>query len=105
MAALPLLEGNAGDLREDLEGNLKDCDALLLIYGAAPPAWVRGQLRQYTKLRAQRDRPLSVLSIYVGPPDGKGDLAMTLDEKIEEIDCRAGVKMEPVEQLLNRVMQ
>jgi hypothetical protein len=105
MAALPLLEGNAGDLREDLEGNLKECDALLLIYGSAPTAWVRGQLRQYTKLRAQRDRPLSVLGLYVGPPDGKGDLAMALDEKIEEIDCRAGVKLEPVEQLLNRVLQ
>ena len=40
---------------EDLEVNLINCGGLLLLYGNAPPAWVRAQLLRYSKLEKVRE--------------------------------------------------
>ncbi len=79
-AAIPLLEGEAEDVRRDLEDNIVECDALLMVYGEATPVWIRGQLRLYSKLKHRRDQPLKALAIYVGPPGGKPDIGMNLPE-------------------------
>ena len=47
---------------------LLNCGVLLLLYGSAPPAWVRAQLLRYSKLERQRDAPLRLKSIVLGPP-------------------------------------
>ena len=58
-AARPLFEGSAKEIMEDLEANLINCGALLLLYGNAPPAWVRAQLLRYSKLEKVREEPLA----------------------------------------------
>lgn len=98
-AAVPFLQGSAEDIRLDLEENIVDCDALLMVYGQSPPVWVRGQLRLYAKLKHRRRAPLKALAIYLGPPEAKPDLGMDLPE-CQEIDCREGLVPETVRQFL-----
>ena len=94
-AAVPSLSGPAEEIRADLEENLIDCDALVLVYGQSTPLWVRGQLRLYNKLRAKRSAPPRILAIYTGPPEEKQDLGFDLPE-IQHIDARNAVGTEPV---------
>jgi hypothetical protein len=67
--AIPLYQGSAEEVREDLTENMKDCDVLVFIYGMAPPAWVRAQMRLFSKLRPGTRARL--VAIFVGPPDEK----------------------------------
>ena len=45
-----------------------NCEALLLLYGRAPPAWVRAQLLRYSKLERLREAPPRLKTILLGPP-------------------------------------
>lgn len=65
-------------VRSDLEENLKDCDVLLFICRNAPAEWMRGQLRQYTKLTPQRDRQPRVIAICFGSAESRNRLSMNL---------------------------
>jgi hypothetical protein len=84
---LPLDRGDPEQIRTDLEENLRDCEALIIVYGDASPGWVRAQLRQYR--RARRERPLIVHGIYDGPPANKDDLGVVLPG-LKVIPCREG---------------
>jgi hypothetical protein len=87
-AARPLFEGSAKEIVEDLEANLENCSALLLLYGNAPPAWVRAQLLRYGKIEKRRDEPLRLKSIVDGPPGPKADIAWS--GGFDRIDCLDG---------------
>jgi hypothetical protein len=87
-AARPLFEGSAKDIIDDLEANLLGCEALLLIYGSAPPAWVRAQLLRYSKLEQQRTAPPRLKTIVVGPPSPKAELAWS--GGFDKVDCQEG---------------
>jgi hypothetical protein len=54
------------DAREEWEASVKYCDSLLLVYGQTKPAWVRTQILLSNKV--QRETPLDLLSVCVGPP-------------------------------------
>lgn len=103
-AAIPVLQGSSEEVRLDLEENIVECDALLMVYGAAAPVWVRGQLRLYSKLKHRRKEPLKALAIYLGPPDAKPDIGMDLPE-CRQIDCRTGASPETVKQFLAGLYQ
>jgi hypothetical protein len=87
-AARPLFEGSAKEVVDDLEANLVNCEALLLLYGNAPPSWVRAQLLRYSKLERRRDEPLRLKTIVLGPPAPKADIAWS--GSFERIDCQDG---------------
>ncbi len=53
-----ILQGSSEDVRLDLEENIVECDALVMVYGETTPVWVRGQLRLYPKLKHRRKRAL-----------------------------------------------
>jgi TIR domain-containing protein len=74
-AARPLFEGSAKDVTDDLEANLLNCGVLLLLYGNAPPAWVRAQLLRWSKLERLREEPLRLKTIVLGPPAPKPEIA------------------------------
>jgi hypothetical protein len=66
---LPAFEGDETLLREDHEGQLRDCDALLIHYGAGGELWLRqklGELRRIATLG--RAAPLRAAAIVVAPP-------------------------------------
>jgi hypothetical protein len=97
-AARPLFEGSAKEIVDDLETNLVNCGALLLLYGSAPPAWVRAQLLRYGKLEKQRDGPLLLKSIVLGPPAPKAELAWS--GGFDRIDCQDGDIVQRVRAIL-----
>jgi hypothetical protein len=97
-AARPLFEGSAKDIVEDLEANLLNCGALLMLYGSAPPAWVRAQLLRYSKLERQRDAPPRVKSIVLGPPAPKPELAWS--GGFRTIDCQSGDIVQQIQSIL-----
>ena len=98
-AAVPILQGSSEDVRLDLEENIVECDALVMVYGETTPVWVRGQLRLYSKLKHRRKQPLKALALYLGPPESKPDIGMDLPE-IRKIDYREGTAAESLRQFL-----
>jgi len=103
-AAVPILQGSSEDVRLDLEENIVECDALVMVYGEATPVWVRGQLRLYSKLKHRRKQPVKALAIYLGPPESKPDIGMDLPE-IKRIEYREGMAAESVKQFLTGLLQ
>ena len=76
-------------VRSDLEYNLRDCDALIIVYGNSDVDWVRNQLRLSRKTLASRERPLNALAVFEGPPADKQPLGRRLHGK-RVVDCRNG---------------
>lgn len=62
----------------DLEDNLLDCNGLVLVYGTAPPTWVRSQLRQVIKLQSRRQSPLRPMLLLESPPQPKPDIGVVM---------------------------
>jgi hypothetical protein len=96
---MPALDGPADAVRADLEENLIDCDALVLVYGDTTPLWVRGQLRLFNKIKARRAAPPKILAIYTGPPEKLVDLGISLPET-REINCGTSWAFEPLQSLI-----
>jgi hypothetical protein len=85
-----------------LEESLKECDGLVLIYGASEPSWVRDQLRRGRKTLSQRERALAALAIYLSPPPQKKELAVALPDLIT-LDGRAGIDAEALRPFVQRL--
>ena len=89
-SVLPLWNGNPEDVRKELEKNLLDCDALLILYGNSPVTWVHDQLRYWRKVSWKREQPIRVLAVCEGPPEPKDELTMVLPT-MQHINCRSGL--------------
>lgn len=87
-------------LREDIEENLRDCDAVLLLYGTTPVDWVHSHLRECRKIRAQRDRPLNVLALVEGPPPEPKEPVRISLHGMKTLDCRSGIFEAQLRQVL-----
>lgn len=98
-AARPLFEGSAKDVMDDLEANLLHCRVLLLLYGNAPPTWVRAQLLRSSKLERLREEPLRLKTIVLGPPAPKAEIAWS--GGFETIDCQDGSIEQHIQSTLN----
>jgi hypothetical protein len=96
--AEPLFEGPAEMVREDLEQNLIDCDAMIMVY-ADNPGWARAQLRNYHKLSPRRDRPVRAIGLIDAPPAEKPELGFFLPELVT-IDGRSGIGSNALTQLV-----
>ncbi|BDI05709.1 toll/interleukin-1 receptor domain-containing protein [Sphaerotilus microaerophilus] len=66
---LPLFEGDESQLRELNDTELRDCDGLLLYYGAGGELWLRQKLAELRRLPALgRHAPLRASGICIAPP-------------------------------------
>jgi hypothetical protein len=99
-ASIPMYDGSAKEIEEDLEANLIDCKGLLLIYGKSSLAWVRAQLRRFIKLENRRKEPLHLKSILFGPPAPKAEVGVT---GFEMIDCQDGATLERVGKIIKEL--
>jgi hypothetical protein len=98
---LPLYSGPAEQVHQDLTENMRDCDVLVILYGTAPAAWVRSQIRLFSKLKAGSRATLA--AIFVGPPDGKSsDVGVFLPE-LRWIRFPADWSMEPARSLIAEI--
>lgn len=100
--SIPLDKGTPEEIREDLEQNLIDCDALIVIYGHSTVAWVNGQLRQSLKSLHARDHPLQAVAIFEGPPIPKEPLTVRLPI-MHYIHCSDGLKECELNEFFNKV--
>src|SRR4030095_11206945 len=55
-ANYPMEGASPEQIRKDLELQLQDCDAVVIVYGDVEGTWVRAQLNQSTKFLAKRDK-------------------------------------------------
>lgn len=66
----PLFEGDASDITEEHRENLRICDAVLIYYGHANEAWLRGKLRDLRKAAGYgRTGPIKASTVYVAGPE------------------------------------
>jgi hypothetical protein len=98
MAASPLFEGSAEDITKDLDANLVECGALMLVYGKADAPWVRAQLRRYSKLERLRDAPPRVKTILFAPPAPKPDISVS--GGFSKIDFQNGLTADNVDKIV-----
>jgi hypothetical protein len=63
--SLPLLENiSPAEKRQDLEENLLDCDAVIVLYANTALPWVREQLRYCRRMQGRRDRPVKIIAVF-----------------------------------------
>jgi hypothetical protein len=93
----PLDRGIAEEVRVDLEQNLVECDAMVMLYGDNA-GWARAQLRAFLKLAPRRNRPLRAIAVIDLPAREKPELGFDLSEMIT-IDARGGIGSEVLTQL------
>jgi hypothetical protein len=66
---LPAFEGDEVQLREDHERQLRECDALLIYFGAGGELWLRQKLGELRRLSALgRTAPVRSAAICIAPP-------------------------------------
>jgi serine/threonine protein kinase len=67
--SLPGFEAEESEVQQIHIQNLRDCDAVLIYYGAASMHWVDFKIRDLQKAAGYRDaRPIAVSAVYVAPP-------------------------------------
>jgi hypothetical protein len=98
---VPILDGSPEKVRRNLEENLKECDGLVLVYGAAEPFWVQEQLRHRKKIFSQRERKILAQALYLGPPPEKPE-PWELPEVIK-LDGRHGATADTVREFIERL--
>jgi len=96
--AEPLFEGTAEEVRLDLEQNLLDCDAMVMVY-ADNAGWARAQLRAFHKMARRREHPVLALPVIDAPPEQKPELGFYLPE-MKIIASRGGIGADTLAQLL-----
>ncbi len=87
--SMALQAGTPEDIRKDFEDNLRECDGLMLVYGAASPSWVRSKLRWCRKIVSQRSEPPVTLAVFEGAPHEAAGIGIEIPGW-QWIDCRAG---------------
>jgi hypothetical protein len=95
--AEPLFEGSAEMVREDLEQNLIECDAMVMVY-ADNPGWARAQLRNFHKLSPRREHPVRAIPVIDAPPAEKPELGFFLPEMVL-INGRSGIGADALNKL------
>jgi len=70
----------ATEIREDLEQNLLDCDAVIVPYYKTPVAKVRQYLMFCRRMQAKRERPFKIIAICDKPLPDKPPLHMKLPQ-------------------------
>ena len=69
---------SATDIQNYLEKNLRDCDAIIIIYQNAPAVWVNEQIRYCWKIQGLRDQPFKSIVVYNKHATDKLMLSMRL---------------------------
>jgi hypothetical protein len=87
----PRREGDPEEARAYLEQNLKDSDALLVIFGAAGPEWVTAQLQKARQIAAVRDRGPLKVAVYEGPPEQNKDKPIAKLPRMVRLNGRHGL--------------
>jgi hypothetical protein len=97
-AILPVIGATTEETRKDLEENLIDCDMILFFYGNTSQAWIRGQLKRFSKVRPQRESPPKLVAICSGPPP-KPEIGISFPDA-HLIQCPSGWDLDAIRKLI-----
>ncbi len=65
----PMFEGDEAETREFHEENLRNCDAVFILYGKAGELWLRRKIREVQKsVGYGRTKPAPLLAVCLAPP-------------------------------------
>lgn len=101
---LPNSEGKAAEIRRDLEDKLRECDALIVVYGEAPLTWVDKQLLYYRRIIPERNRKLRILGICDGPPEVKQEVSTRMPG-LEILPFRMGLDKQRLNSFLTPLLE
>jgi hypothetical protein len=93
---LPALEGDAAELRAFHQQNLRDCESVVLCWGAASEVWVRATARELGEWRKLgRTAQFACRGVVAGPPPGDRKSFMVKLPPRNEIDIVIDLTTEP----------
>jgi len=72
--------------RKDIENNLQDCDALIMLYDNTLYEWTREQLRLCLRIQRRREQSLKIIAVFNKSPAEKPLLDMKLPN-LRVFDC------------------
>jgi hypothetical protein len=98
-AFLPVFDGDARELRDDLDDKIVWCDALTLVYGEAQPRWISSQAMAYSKLKRKRAEPARIVLICRAAPQPKPQHGVAMPE-LREIDYTVGAPDDPISRVV-----
>jgi len=78
------------EVRQLLEEALRDCQALIVVYGKSPTRWVREHMIESIKIASSGKQDPVAMAVYVGPPEGKPPLPVR-GARINVVDGRTGL--------------
>ncbi len=91
--------------REDLDRNILDCDAMMVIYGEADAKWARAQLERVKQLVPRRSDGYPPLALIEAPPEEtKVDLGYFLP-RMKILDCRNRIDQEKLKGFIEGLQQ
>jgi hypothetical protein len=64
---VPTIETSSGDIYDDIESKIINCDALLILYEKTTPKWIRNQLGICMRVQRKREEPLKIIAVYKHP--------------------------------------
>ncbi|MEK6479458.1 toll/interleukin-1 receptor domain-containing protein [Catalinimonas sp. 4WD22] len=103
---IPLFEGDSSSIRNDLEENLKSCDAILLFYGNGDEYWKRSKMSEIKKINSyQREKPLLATYTYLADPDTVDKIEMIELGMENVINGMGGFSPELMNEFLKKIEQ
>jgi hypothetical protein len=71
---------------------------ILFFYGNTSQAWIRGQLKRFSKVRPQRESPPKLVAICSGPPP-KPEIGISFPDA-HLIQCPSGWDLDAIRKLI-----
>jgi hypothetical protein len=99
--ASPERDQTQAEYREQLNGLLSDVNGVILVHGRESGLWVQSRHSQVRKVLAQRQR--GIWGAYLDAPPAKEASVRILDPGVVSLDCRDGVRAEPILGFVNLV--
>jgi hypothetical protein len=101
----PVFDGDEAEIREYYEENLRNCDGVVIFYGAANELWLRRKLRDLLKSAGYgRTKPMRAVAICMLPPKTPEKERFRTHEAIvvPQLDGLAPAAFAPFLEALNR---
>jgi TIR domain-containing protein len=92
-----------GENRRGLQEHLTSCDAMIIVYGRTEWTWVKSQLLECQKSKANREKPLKSLAVLEGPPEPKNPLDIYVQPMVT-LDSRARLDRPAIEAFVRSTM-
>ncbi|MBC7721167.1 MAG: toll/interleukin-1 receptor domain-containing protein [Pedobacter sp.] len=100
---IPIFDGDESQIREEHIENLKSCSACIIFFGNANELWLRGKMRDFTKISGYgRTKLLNIKAVYLAEPNSSSKARFRTLE-VEVINGIDGLPEEKLKGLLQKI--